>query len=135
VKPLTLLLLLAAFTEGCANTMQQAPARGTFWGYVAESPTERRVLVSFDRGACEQVRQGNLNRRANVRTFSIPSACRQLVLGPGSDYWIVLALYMPAGSYVGAATAEGCAAMNKTQSRDVEVTPWKCQPVGVRVVE
>jgi hypothetical protein len=131
VKPLALLLLLAALTEGCASTTQQSPARGTFWGYVAESPTERRVLVSSDRGACEQLRQGNRDRPANVRTFSVPSACRQLVLGPGSDYWIVPALHMPAGSYVGAATAEGCAAMN----RDISVTPWKCQPVGVRVVE
>jgi hypothetical protein len=135
VKPLALLLLLAALTEGCASAMQQAPARGTFWGYVAESPTERRVLVSSDRGECERVRQGNLNRPATVRTFSIPSVCRQFVLGPGSDYWIVPALYMPDGSYVGAATAEGCAAMNTTQSRDSAVTPWKCQPVGVRVVE
>jgi hypothetical protein len=124
----TLLLVSAMLLTGCASTQQALPVpTGTFWGYTAESsPAEPTLVVTTDQGVCESAHDADIKRVAGT-----PTECRALTLARGSDFWIVPAVNLPAGSYWGARNRARCEEVERPQSRDVGLSTRVCQAVRV----
>src|SRR5262245_3515214 len=122
---MTLVLVSALLLTGCASTQQAVPApTGTFWGSTVETQAgELTLVVTTDYGLCENAIDSHIKRAPGT-----PTKCRSLTLAPGSDFWIVPAVNLPAGSYWGANSRAGCVVL---QSRDFGLSTSVCQPVRV----
>jgi hypothetical protein len=125
---MTVVLVSALLLTGCASTQQALPVpTGTFWGYTAESwPGEPTLVVATDYGVCESARDAHMKRTAGT-----PIKCRSLTLAPGSDFWIVPAVNLPAGSYWGAHNRARCEETERLEWRDFGLSTRVCQPVRV----
>jgi hypothetical protein len=124
----TLLLVFAMLLTGCASTQQALPVpAGTFWGYTAESsPGEPTLVVTTDLRVCESAHDADIKRVAGT-----PTQCRALTLARGSDFWIVPAVNLPAGSYWGARNRVRCEGVERLQSPDFGLSTRECQAVRV----
>lgn len=116
-----LILLWGTALAGCA-TPRAAPAiTGTGWGFIAEPRTgtgARRVLFTLDRYVCERSRHEDVNP-----DFTTPAACVPLTITRGEGYWLIPALYLPTGSYIGASTREACDGLERRQGRNLPLAP------------
>jgi hypothetical protein len=124
----TLLFVLAVLT-GCVSTPEALPIpTGTFWGYTVDTrPGELTLLVATDYGVCENAREAHMKREP-----AIPTLCRSLTLAPGSDFWIVRAVNLPADGYWGARNRDRCEGeIERLKSRDPSPSTRVCQPVRV----
>ena len=125
---MTLVLVSALLLTGCASTQQALPVpTGTFWGSTTDSrPGEPTLVVTTDYGVCENAVDSHIKRAPGT-----PTKCRSLTLAPGSDFWIVPAVNLPAGSYRGANTRARCDEIERLQARDFGPSTRVCQPVRV----
>jgi len=125
---ITLVLVSALLLTGCAGTQQAVPVpTGTFWGSTVETRAgELTLVVATDYGLCEAAVDSHIKRAPGT-----PTKCRSLTLAPGSDFWIVPAVNLPAGIYWGAQNRAGCEEIERLQSRDVALSTRACQPVRV----
>jgi hypothetical protein len=123
-----LVLVSALLLTGCASTQQAVPVpTGTFWGSTADSwPGAPTLVVTTDYGVCENAVDAHIKRAAGT-----PTKCRSLILAPGSDFWIVPAVNLPAGSYWGAHNRAQCEEIERLQARDFGPSTRVCQPVRV----
>jgi hypothetical protein len=124
-------LLVLVALAGCASPRTEPPpVSGTGWGWVAEPRNgagARRVFYTPDRYTCEKSRS-----LENNTDFTTPRACEPLTIGRGEGYWVIPALYLPTGSYIGGSTREECDAMEQRQGRNLPVTPrGLCRPASV----
>lgn len=131
---LALLMLVPLALAGCAATRNAPPPTpGTGWGYVEEPRSgtgARRVFYTPDRYMCEKARHGDASA-----DFTTPTACVQLMLSRGDGYWLIPALYLPTGSYIGGSTREECEALERRQGRYFLVPPRGfCRPASVRLI-
>src|SRR5262247_777954 len=96
---MTLVHVSALLLNGCASTQDSVPVpTGTFWGSTVETRAgEITVVVTTDYGLCENAVNSHIKQAP-----ATPTQCRSLTLAPGSDFWIVPAVNLPAGSYLGA---------------------------------
>ena len=122
---------LAAVAGCVAAHTAAAPTSGTGWGYVEEPRSgtgARRVLFTTDRYVCER------SRHEDVKPdFTMPPACVPLTIGRGDGYWLIPALYLPTGSYIGGSTREECEAIEQRQGRNMPVPPRGfCRAASVR---
>lgn len=113
------LVLLA----GCATA--QTPSATGLWGYTVDAPGARKLVALPDRQGCESVRAGD----ARDRRFSVPPACSQLVIGSGSDFWVLPATNLPLGSFLGSSKKKEC------ETWEALFQAGTCRPVGVQVVQ
>jgi hypothetical protein len=131
LRLLALLTLVLTALAGCAatRTAQLTPS-GTGWGYVWEPRSgtgARRVLYTPDRYICEKSRHEDASP-----DFTAPPACVQLTISRGDGYWLIPALYLPTGSYIGGSTREECEALEGRQGRNLLVPPRGfCQSASV----
>jgi len=125
VMRMTLVLVPALLLIGCASTQQAVPVpAGTFWGSTVETRAGQLTLVvTTDYSLCENAVDWHIKQAPGT-----PTKCRSLTLAPGSDFWIVPAVNLPAGAYWGANNREGCEFL---QSRDYGLSTRACQPVRV----
>jgi hypothetical protein len=125
---MTLVLVSALLLTGCASTQDAAPVpTGTFWGFTVDTRLNDPTLVlAADHGVCESALDSHIKRAPGT-----PTQCRSLTLAPGSDFWIVPAVDLPAGSYRGANNRAGCEGIERVQSRDFGRSTGPCQPVRV----
>jgi hypothetical protein len=125
---MTLVLVSAVLLTGCASTQQAVPVpTGTFWGSTVETrPGDLTLVVTTGDGVCENAVDAHIKRAPGT-----PTKCRSLTLAPGSDFWIVPAVNLPAGSYWGANTRAGCEEIERRQSSDFGLSTGACQPVRV----
>ena len=125
---MTLVLVSALLLTGCASTQQAVLVpTGTFWGSTAETRAgELTLVVTTDDGVCEKAVDAHIKRAPGT-----PTKCRSLTLAPGSDFWIVPAVNLPAGSYRGANTRARCEEIERLQARDFGPSTRVCQPVRV----
>jgi len=125
------MFVLIALTGCAATRTTQPPTPGTGWGYVGEPRSgtgARRVLYTPDRYVCEKSRHEDASP-----DFTAPPACVQLTISRGDGYWLIPALYLPTGSYIGGSTREECEALERRQSRNLLVSPRGfCQSASVR---
>jgi hypothetical protein len=123
VMRMTLVLVSAVLLTGCASTQEGLPVpTGTFWGYTAESsPGEPTLVVTTDQGVCASAHDVDIKRVAGT-----PTECRALTLARGSEFWIVPATDLPAGSYWGTRNRARCEEVAR-QSQSTRV----CQAVRV----
>lgn len=129
-------MLVLVALAGCAPPRTAPPpVSGTGWGYVAEPRSgagARRVFYTPDRYTCEKSR----SLEDNTANFTTPRACEPLTIGRGQGYWVIPALYLPTGSYIGGSTREECDAMEQRQGRNLPVTPHGlCRPASVSPTE
>jgi len=126
-----LLVLALSALAGCATTRAQPMTPGTGWGYVGEPRTgtgARRVFYTPDRYVCERSRHEDVSP-----DFTSPSACVSLTISRGEGYWLIPALYLPTGSYIGGSTREECEALERRQGRNLPVPPHGfCKAASVR---
>jgi hypothetical protein len=125
-------MLVLVVLAGCASARTAPPpVSGTGWGYVAEPRSgagARRVFYTPDRYTCEKSR----SLEGNTADFTTPTACEPLTISRGEGYWVIPALYLPTGSYIGGSTREECDAMEQRQGRNLPVTPrGLCRPANV----
>jgi hypothetical protein len=124
------MLVVAAFA-GCTITRTAPTTPGTGWGYVGEPRTgtgARRVLYTPDRYVCEKSRHEDASA-----DFTTPPACVPLTISRGEGYWLIPALYLPTGSYIGGSTREECDALEQRQGRNLLVPPRGfCRPASVQ---
>jgi len=125
-------MLVLVVLAGCASARTAPPpVSGTGWGYVAEPRSgagARRVFYTPDRYTCEKSR----SLEGNTADFTTPTACKPLTISRGEGYWVIPALYLPTGSYIGGSTREECDAMEQRQGRNLPVTPrGLCRPANV----
>jgi len=125
-------MLVLVVLAGCASARTAPPpVSGTGWGYVAEPRSgagARRVFYTPDRYTCEKSR----SLEDNAADFTTPTACEPLTISRGERYWVIPALYLPTGSYIGGSTREECDAMEQRQGRNLPVTPrGLCRPANV----
>ena len=124
------MLVLAAF-GGCASTRTAPPPPGSGWGYVGEPRSgtgARRVFYTGDHYQCEKSRHED-----TTLDFTTPPSCIQLTISRGDEYWLIPALYLPTGSYIGGSTREECEALERRQGRNMLVAPRGfCRPASVR---
>ena len=123
------LLFVFALLTGCASTQEALTIpTGTFWGYTVETlADEFTLVVATDRGACENARDAHIKREP-----ATPTPCRSLTLAPGSDFWLVRAVNLPADSYWGARNRARCEGeIARLKSRDPSPSTRVCQPVRV----
>jgi hypothetical protein len=125
---MTLVLVSVLLLTGCASTEQALPVpTGTFWGSTVENwPDDFTLIVTTDDGVCENAVDAHIKRAPGT-----PTKCRSLTLAPGSDFWIVPAVNLPAGSYRGANTRARCEEIERLQARDFGPSTRVCQPVRV----
>lgn len=125
---MTLVLVSTLLLTGCAGTQQAVPVpTGTFWGSTADAlPREPTLVVTTDYGVCENALDWHIKRAP-----ATPIKCRPLTLAPGSDFWIVPAVNLPAGSYWGAYNRAACEEIERLQARDFGSSTRVCQPVRV----
>ena len=125
---MTPVLVSVLLLTGCASTEQALPVpTGTFWGSTVETrPDELTLVVTTDDGVCENAVAAHIRRAPGT-----PTKCRPLTLAPGSDFWIVPAVNLPAGSYRGANKRAGCEEIERLQARDFGPSTRVCQPVRV----
>jgi hypothetical protein len=131
VRSALAVLLLPALT-GCVGAHTTPPLTpGTGWGYVEEPRSgtgARRVVYTPDRYVCEKTRYEDASPN-----FTRPPACVQLTIGRGDGYWLIPALYLPTGSYIGGSTREECEALEQRQSRNLPLPPQGfCRSASVR---
>lgn len=121
------LLFVFAMLTGCASTQLPIPT-GTFWGYTADTQLyELTLVVTTDYGMCESARDAHIKREP-----ATPTQCRSLTLAPGSDFWIVRAVNLPADSYWGARNRALCEGeIERLKSREPSPSTRVCQPVRV----
>jgi hypothetical protein len=124
-------MLVLAVLPGCATKRTAPPPTpGTGWGYVGEPRTgtgARRVLYTPDRYVCEKSRHEDASP-----DFTAPPACVPLTISRGDGYWLIPALYLPTGSYIGGSTREECEALEQRQGRNLLVPPRGfCRPASV----
>jgi hypothetical protein len=133
VAALMLVPFVLGAAGGCASTRSPAPLPATGWGYVGEPRSgtgARRVFYTGDRYVCEKSRHEDASP-----DFTTPAACVPLRIGRGDEYWLIPALYLPTGSYVGGSTREECETLERRQGRNLPVTPQGfCRPASVRPV-
>lgn len=126
-----LLVLALTALAGCASTRAQPLTPGTGWGYVGEPRTgtgARRVFYTPDRYVCERSRHEDVSP-----DFTSPPACVPLTISRGEGYWLIPALYLPTGSYIGGSTREECEALELRQGRNLPVPPnGFCRAASVR---
>ncbi len=131
VGPGAVLALALAALAGCATARTPPLTTGTGWGYVEEPRSgtgARRVLYTPDRYVCEKSRHEDLNP-----DFTSPPACVPLTLSRGDGYWLIPALYLPTGSYIGGSTREECEQLERRQGRNFLVPPRGfCRSASVR---
>jgi hypothetical protein len=124
-------VLVMAALAGCVTARTPPPTPGTGWGYVEEPRSgtgPRRVVYTADRYVCEKSRHENVSA-----DFTTPPACVQLTISRGAGYWLIPALYLPTGSYIGSSTREECEALERRQSRNLPVSPRGfCQSASVQ---
>jgi hypothetical protein len=125
-------MLVLVGLAGCASPRTAPPpVSGTGWGWVAEPRSgagARRVFYTPDRYTCEKSR----SLEDNTADFTTPRACEPLTISRGEGYWVIPALYLPTGSYIGGSTREECDAMEQRQGRNLPVTPrGLCRPASV----
>lgn len=125
---MTLVLVSALLLTGCASTQQAMPVpTGTFWGFTVDTRLyEPTLVLTTDYGVCESALDSHIKRAPGT-----PTRCGSLTLAPGSDFWIVLAVDLPAGSYRGARNRAGCEEIERLQSYDFGPSTRVCQPVRV----
>jgi hypothetical protein len=125
---MTLMLVSALLLAGCASTQDAMPVpTGTFWGYAVDTQLyEPTLVLTADQHVCESALDSHIKRAPGT-----PTQCRSLTLAPGSEYWIVPAVDLPAGSYRGANNRAGCEGIERLQSRDFGRSAGACQPVRV----
>lgn len=114
-------MVVLAASPGCATKRTSPPTPGTGWGYVGEPRTgigARRVLYTPDRYVCEKARHEDASS-----DFTTPPACLPLTIGRGDGYWLIPALYLPTGSFIGSSTREECEALEQRQGRYLLVPP------------
>jgi len=125
------MLALAVFAGCVAAHTAPPPFSGTGWGYIGEPRSgtgARRVLYTADRYTCEKSRSLD----GNTSDFTAPPACEQLTISKGDGYWLIPALYLPTGSYIGGSTREECDAMEQRQGRNFLIQPrGLCRPASV----
>jgi len=130
-RPFALPMLVVAALAGCVTPRTPPPTPGTGWGYVGEPRSgtgARRVLYTPDRYICDKTRHEDTSS-----DFTAPPACVQLTISRGAGYWLIPALYLPTGSYIGSSTREECEAMERRQSRNLPVSPRGfCQSAAVQ---
>jgi hypothetical protein len=128
-----LMFVLMALASCASTRTAQLPTSGTGWGYVGEPRSgtgARRVLYTPDRYICEKSRHEDASP-----DFTAPPACVQLTISRGDGYWLIPALYLPTGSYIGGSTREECEALERRQSRNLPVSPRGfCQSASVRLM-
>jgi hypothetical protein len=124
-----LLLMVVAGCVGARTTQPMTP--GTGWGYVEEPRSgtgARRVVYTPDRYMCERTRHEDPSP-----DFTLPPACVQLTISRGEGYWLIPALYLPTGSYIGGSTREECEALERRQGRNLPLPPQGfCRSANVR---
>lgn len=125
-------MFVLAASAGCATTRTaQPPPPGTGWGYVAEPHAgtgARRVFYTGDRYVCEKSRHEDASP-----DFTAPPGCVPLTISRGDGYWLIPALYLPTGSYIGASTREECEALEQRQGRNLLIPPRGfCRPASVQ---
>ena len=124
-----LVIVSTVLLAGCATTRQAPPLpAGTFWGYTADALLgDSTLVVTTDQGVCENARDAHMKRATGI-----PTKCRALTLAPGSDFWIVPAVNLPAGGYWGSHSRARCEEVERLWLGDVAISTRTCQPVSVR---
>src|SRR5262245_66565449 len=116
-------MLVVVVLAGCASPRTAPPqVSGTGWGYVAEPRSgtgARRIFYTPDRYTCEKSR----TLEDTTADFRTPASCEPLTISRGEGYWVIPALYLPTGSYIGGSTREEGASMGQRQGRNLAVTP------------
>ena len=57
----------------------------------------------------------------------------ELTISRGEGYWLIPALYLPTGSYIGGSTREECEALERRQGRNLPLPPQGfCRSANVR---
>jgi len=125
-------MLVLVVLAGCASPRTAPPpVSGTGWGYVAEPRSgtgARRIFYTPDRYTCEKSR----TLEDTTADFRTPASCEPLTISRGEGYWVIPALYLPTGSYIGGSTREECDSMEQRQGRNLPVTPrGLCRPANV----
>ena len=136
MRPLTI-AAVALILTGCSTFQPAQAPTGLMWGYLGESqavPTLRMVMYASDRPTCEVTRAKDMKPQptAEWAALKVPAECRQIVIGPGTDYWVYV--FPVEKGAIGATDREWCVKMRDAVAKSYRGWIGDCQPVAVKVM-
>ena len=129
MKTVAFVLALASLSvsTGCSTVREATFPTGTWWGYVAPSPTtgSDALILTYDRVACNTARARYVRRMVAAYI----DECRQAYLEKGDGFWIVPAADVD--GYLGSRSLEECEAVGRRQFSDYGQGDRVCQSARV----
>jgi hypothetical protein len=131
------LALTAVFGFGCATVYQ--PPSGTVWGYTGESATIPSLQSIFTHLPTKALCEASLAKdRVEMEKvvgwarFTLGPGCRELLLSPGSSFWLFSQSSAWGVMGVGVSTRDGCEMLRTALRQQGVSNMTTCGPAAAR---